>query len=343
LTGDQTLVEQTDEIKRKHPRSSIPTFSKETDGKEWVKFEKLYQERTCKVELCHTAWENFDRMSVRWRNGKHEFSGLVVDLVLADPWYGAKFQPTKTEQVQLRKLFDSISKDYTVFIIFGRHELLHNHWTPVFEKHLAGSGVDYKIESSMFHVDRSPLRDKHTNNLSTWHSMCETALTVIRIPKPSGKGGKNTGESKAAPPKIFRFTPEFAKKYGKNGQPSNVYKDYEPPSARMRLRDGNGKELRNNAEKSTLLNEYLVDLFTPKQGTVFDLFAGTASMGVACIKTNRSYVGCEIDQDVHRWATQRLGRTWFVYDRGDLLAAEGGLRRTLAEQVLHSTKTYSYH
>jgi predicted RNA methylase len=112
-----------------------------------------------------------------------------------------------------------------------------------------------------------------------------------------------------------------------------VFKEYQPPSARMRLRNAEGKELRHNAEKSILINEYLVDLFTSKNGVVFDMFAGTGSMAVACIKTERYYVGCEPDGDVHTWATQRIGRAWAALDRGELTANQAGVRRTVAEQV----------
>ena len=94
-----------------------------------------------------------------------------------------------------------------------------------------------------------------------------------------------------------------------------------------------GTALRNNAEKSILINEYMLDLLTVNKGVVFDMFAGTGSMALACIKTGRFYVGCEPDQEVHTWATQRIGRAWAAHDRGELAASEAGVRRALAEQV----------
>ena len=51
--------------------------------------------------------------------------------------------------------------------------------------------------------------------------------------------------------------------------PTNAYRDYEPPSARSRLRNHAGEEVRHNAEKS------------PDNGVVYDMFAGTASMALA--------------------------------------------------------------
>ena len=87
-------------------------------------------------------------------------------------------------------------------------------------------------------------------------------------------------------------------------------------------------------EKSVKLNEYLIDLFTPPGGVVFDMFAGTASMGIACIKTDRVYVGTEPDEEVHRCAELRLGKTWTAKARHVIKSNEPGLGRQVAEQVM---------
>ena len=97
--------------------------------------------------------------------------------------------------------------------------------------------------------------------------MTEVALTVVRQPATRKRRGKGKDSAGADPsvntPSVRRYCQEFAKKYGENGRPSNAYVNYQPPTLRTRLRDGNGAQLRKNAEKSTELNEFLVDLFTP--------------------------------------------------------------------------------
>ena len=125
------------------------------------------------------------------------------------------------------------------------------------------------------------------------------------MPAIAKKGRKKSAEKHD----IFRYNAAFLKKYGPiNGRQANAFVNYEPPSARARLRSSEGKELRNNAEKSVLINEYFLDLFVPPNGLVYDMFAGTGSMALACIKTHRNYVGSEPEQDVHAWATQRIGK-----------------------------------
>lgn len=71
----------------------------------------------------------------------------------------------------------------------------------------------------------------------------------------------------------------------------------------------------------------------PPQGVVYDMFAGTAPMALACIKTKRYYVGTEVEEEVVLPATQRIGRGWASFELGELLGSVAGCRRTVAEQV----------
>ena len=236
-----------------------------------------------------------------------------------------------------------MSHEYTVFLIFGVPELLYQYWAPIFANKLGGSKIEYKIQKSLFTVVRSSRRDKFTHNFMSWHSMCEYALTVVRMPYAVREKGSSTTKKNAATknapvksrPHIFNYNEEFKKKYGSlNGNPSNVYLNYEPPVARQRLRDGENKELRQNAEKSIVLNEYCVDLFVPQYGLVWDMFAGSASMALACIKNKRRYIGTELNEEVVIWAQQRIGRAWAVDFRNELVDKIAGLPRSLSEQVI---------
>jgi DNA modification methylase len=95
-----------------------------------------------------------------------------------------------------------------------------------------------------------------------------------------------------------------------------------------------GKEMpRKNAEKTLLICEYFIDLLTNIGDKVADLFAGTASMAMACIKNHRTYFGCELEENVWRPAVHRLGRTWVARERGDFTPIIAGISRSLSEQV----------
>ena len=56
--------------------------------------------------------------------------------------------------------------------------------------------------------------------------------------------------------------------------------------------------------------ELLVELLRTNTGTVADFFMGSASTGVACIRTNRRFIGCEIDPGYFDIACRRIEREW---------------------------------
>lgn len=190
----------------------------------------------------------------------------------------------------------------------------------------AGSRVQWAVDKKMFIVHRSIVRDRYNNNTGVWHSMTEEMLAFTR---------KDDSRGKQTIPRTRRYTPDFAKKYEVNGKPTNIFRDYVAPPLRCRLRDYLGKELRNNAEKSMLLNEYFMDLFTAPGELVVDLCAGTASMGLACVKGDRCYYGSEIEEEVHQAATLRMGRMISLNQQGHLRLwlNQPGLSRSYLEQV----------
>ena len=185
LTGQQSIEDESVAIKKKHPKSRQPSFHREQNQRDYLRYQDYYYQNISKSEIILSTWQDFDPVKVSLKpDSKADHRGICgqVDLVFADPFYGEKFQPTLTEMPRLRKLFDLVSKDYTVFLIFGRPDMLYTKWAPVFERGLGGSKVDYTIQSSLFHVVRSSRRDNFTHNYVTWHSMCEDALTVVRQP-----------------------------------------------------------------------------------------------------------------------------------------------------------------
>lgn len=166
-------------------------------------------------------------------------------------------------------------------------------------------------------------------------------VTVVSLGTPEEKIlAKKTkpkeGQSKFPLPKVKKFTKEFARKFGENGQSGN-FVTMKPPHTRARLRDRQGNILRRNAEKSIEICEWLIELFTKPGDWVMDLFAGTAIMGVACIKLHRLYQGVEINQDVYLRAVECLAIFYHAKVRGDLrqylLSGQPGLDPSISSQV----------
>jgi len=62
-------------------------------------------------------------------------------------------------------------------------------------------------------------------------------------------------------------------------------------------------------QKPTALMEYLVKTYTNENETVLDNCMGSGSTGVACINTNRKFIGIEKDLTYYNIACERINKT----------------------------------
>lgn len=65
----------------------------------------------------------------------------------------------------------------------------------------------------------------------------------------------------------------------------------------------------HETQKPILLMEYLVNTFTNENDLVLDFTCGSGSTGVACLNTNRKFVGIELDEKYFDIAKERLSNT----------------------------------
>ena len=59
-------------------------------------------------------------------------------------------------------------------------------------------------------------------------------------------------------------------------------------------------------QKSLSLIEELLAIHTASGDVVFDPFMGSGTTGVACVNTNRNFIGIELDKNYFRVATDRI-------------------------------------
>jgi len=67
-----------------------------------------------------------------------------------------------------------------------------------------------------------------------------------------------------------------------------------------------GKERFHPTQKSLPLFEDLIKKHSNEGDLVLDCFAGSATTGVAALKTNRRFIGCELDEEYYEKASERL-------------------------------------
>ena len=59
-------------------------------------------------------------------------------------------------------------------------------------------------------------------------------------------------------------------------------------------------------EKPVKLLEFLIEKTTSQNATVLDCFMGSGSTGIACINTNRDFIGVELDEKYYKIAEERI-------------------------------------
>lgn len=76
-----------------------------------------------------------------------------------------------------------------------------------------------------------------------------------------------------------------------------------------KLKDKNGKTI-HDTEKPILLNEILIDNSSNEGDWILDPFMGIGSCGVACVNTNRNFIGYELDEKYFNIAKERLEKAY---------------------------------
>ena len=106
---------------------------------------------------------------------------------------------------------------------------------------------------------------------------------------------------------------------GQYGRGANVIEGYIPPAIKLKYK---GKTLRVEEKSSGLYMEILTRFADPGS-LVLDLYAGTASSAYAALKLGMKWIGCEIDENVHASAMERLLSQFDYLRRGSQLPQIG--------------------
>lgn len=59
-------------------------------------------------------------------------------------------------------------------------------------------------------------------------------------------------------------------------------------------------------QKPSELVQMLVERYSEEGETIFDPFTGSGTTGIACLRTNRNFIGCELNEDYFNVALNRL-------------------------------------
>ncbi len=89
----------------------------------------------------------------------------------------------------------------------------------------------------------------------------------------------------------------------------SVYNNLYYPKSIIEFSNASQKGKVHPTQKPVELLEYLIKTYTNEKETVLDNCMGSGSTGVACINTNRNFIGIELDENYYKIAENRINST----------------------------------
>lgn len=213
-----------------------------------------------------------------------------IDMILCDLPYGTTACKWDTV-IPFDKLWEQykrIIKDNGAICLFGSEpfstELRHSN----LKMYKYDWIWDKKIPSGMSYARFQPMRQ--TENISVF---CKGKTVynpqMIKRDKPIKGGGMSKGET-TNNQKLVALHKTY---------------DYKNP-INILVFDKIRKGSLHPTQKPVALLEYLIKTYTNEGETVLDNCMGSGSTGVACINTNRNFIGYELDEHYFQIAKERL-------------------------------------
>ena len=217
-----------------------------------------------------------------------------VDMILCDLPYGTTackwdtiipFEPLWEQYERVIKDNGAIvltaSQPFTTKLIDSNIDLFRNCW--VWNKKISGNPLLAKHQPLKVHEDICVFSKKRHNY-----------YPQMRKGKMRKKGG---GRSKL-------FDMEMSAKYSDEYYPISI------------IEFSNAKRGVHPTQKPVALFEYLIKTYTNEGETVLDNCMGSGTTAIACINTNRNYIGFELDEEYCELSNNRIKE--FISEKEEL-------------------------
>ena len=220
-----------------------------------------------------------------------KISDKSVDLVLTDPPYGTT--DCKWDSVipfyKIWEQLNRIIKDNSAIVLFGsepfssllRCSNLKNYkYDWIWNKKKAGNFLLSKIQPMKIHENISVFGKGKIN------------YYPIKTPQKPRKG------------KVTKYSDNFSHSFELK---EFIYCDKYPITI-QEFSNCDNKSKVHPTQKPTDLLEYLIKTYTLENETVLDFTMGSGSTGVACVNTNRNFIGIEKDDKYFKIAKDRISK-----------------------------------
>lgn len=213
-----------------------------------------------------------------------------IDMILCDLPYGTtdKNEWDKTLDLDvLFKHYDRIIKDNGIILLYAQQPFASD-LINAYRKYFRYEIIWEKTKPvGFFNAKKMPLRS-HENilvfykKLPKYNPTLEDCNKKVKRPDESGVYGTRRSRSN-----------EYTMK--KTGYPRSVLKYTNVFNPQL-----------HPTQKNVELNEFLINLFTDEGDLVLDNTMGSCSTGIACINTNRNFIGMELDDGYFDIAKKRI-------------------------------------
>jgi DNA modification methylase len=221
--------------------------------------------------------------------------GVVVDAIITDPPYGTT-QNKWDSVIPFEQMWTRIKKlrrDTTPIIMFAQ--------TP-FDKALGYSNIkELKYEwiwekaQATGHLNAKKMPMKAHENILVFYKKLPTYNPV----KTNGHKPMNSGIRRS------NLKNENYNEINKVDLPFGGDTDRFPRTV-IKFKSDKQKQYFHPTQKPVALMEYLIKTYTNENELVLDFTAGSFTTAIACIRTKRRFIGCELDPVYFEKAVERV-------------------------------------
>ena len=227
--------------------------------------------------------------------------GVVVDAIICDPPYGTtdcKWDTIIPFDKMWERLNKLIKKNGAI-VLFGNEPFTSN----LICSNLKGFKYRWdwnkKIPSGIGYAKYRPMQQ--TEDISVFTKNGEKTIynpKMIKRDKPIKSGGNNIRSS------IYDGEGFGFKCIGDGREYKKTY-EYKNPITLIEF-DKIRRGSLHPTQKPTDLLEYLIKTYTNEGELVLDFTMGSGSTGVACLNTNRKFIGIELEENYFNIAINRI-------------------------------------
>lgn len=232
--------------------------------------------------------------------------GIQVDAIITDPPYGTT--ACKWDSIiPFDEMWDKINKIIKpngAIILFGSEpfssklrisNIKNYRYDWIWHKNSSGSFATAKKRPMKYH-----------ENISVFYKKQPTYNPQFQEYSESSKKRFKDGEMVNRNKQLTKSTNQIQNGLSFEGKQGIMIERGKYPESVQKFNNCANQKRIHPTQKPIDLMEYLIKTYTNENETILDFTMGSGSTGVACINTNRNFIGIELDESYYNIAKDRM-------------------------------------